>query len=109
MVQHSAIERLRRGCQPAGGPAVGVAWPRVAARVVVRQNDASAAMLGRVDDDLPKRKLDAGLVTWVTRHVQAPRLVVDVRDPQAFAARVRIGQASCEEFSCGGETVEPGW
>ena len=31
-----------------------------------------------------------------------------MRDPEAFAAQVRICHASCEESSCGHETVELG-
>ena len=108
MVQHCAIERFCRCRQAARGSAIGIAGTRVAARVVVSQHDASAAMLGRVDDDLPKRKLDARLVAGMPGDVQATGLLVDVRDPQTFAAWVRICHASCKEFSRGHETVELG-
>ena len=47
MVEHRAVERLGRDRQPAGGAAVGIARPRIAARMVVGEDDPGAADAAR--------------------------------------------------------------
>jgi len=40
------------------------------------------------------------------RYVDAPRLIVDLGDPQAFTARIAVGEAAGEELAGGGESVK---
>jgi hypothetical protein len=56
MIQHRAIERFGgRGKTPRAS-AIRVARSRIAARMVVRQDDAGAAELGSIGDDRAQRE-----------------------------------------------------
>src|SRR5205085_7194366 len=90
-------------------PAVGLARPRIAARVIVREHDPGAAMLRRVGDDVAQRKRGAALIAVVAREVQAAGMLVDMGDPQEFAPGVAIGNAAGEESAGSGEPVEFEW
>ena len=74
--------------------------------MIVGEDDSGAAMLRGVDDDLAQRKVGAGLVTLVMRHVEAMRALVEMRDPQAFAGGIGLGEAAGEKRLGGGEAVE---
>jgi hypothetical protein len=70
------------------------------------EHDPGAAMLGRIGDDVAERETGAALVTDVARDVDAARLLVDVRDPQAFPLRIAIGEAAGEKGPRGREAIE---
>ena len=74
--------------------------------MIVRQHDATATVLGGVKDDVADREGGTGLVAPVARDVEAPRPIVDMRNPQALALRVFFGKATGEEVARRGETVE---
>ena len=65
--------------------------------MIVGQHHARAAMKGRVGDDRPDGKLSARRPAVMVRDVEAARLAVEVRHPQAFARRVGVGETACKE------------
>ena len=101
MVEHRAIERLGGGREPAGRAAIGVARPRVAARVVVGEHDPGAAVLAASAMISRSGKSAPVSSPSVARDVQAARLLVDMRDPQAFARGIRLRQATGKEVAGG--------
>jgi hypothetical protein len=106
MVNDGAVERLCRRGQPARSPAIAVARPGIAARVIMGKDYACAAMCGCIGNDLPQRKAGARLVPFVAGHMEATSLVIDVSDPQALAARIEFGEAAREELASGGDPIE---
>ena len=72
----------------------------------MREHDPGAAMLGGVGDDVAQRETEPGLIAFVAREMQAPRLLVDMRDPQEFAPWVAIGDAAGEKGPGRGKPVE---
>jgi hypothetical protein len=106
MIEQCAIERLGRRRQPPRRPAIGIARGRIAGRMIVREDDPGAAMLGGVGDNVAQRETGSGLVAFVAREMQAPGLLVDMRDPQELTPRVAIGDAAGKEGSGRGQPVE---
>ena len=106
MIEHGAVERLGRVREPAGHAAIGIAGRRVTARVVMGKDDPGASVGGGIGDDLAHREIGAGLVTLVAGKMEAAGLIVDMRDPQAFTARVGIGDAAGEEAARGSQAIE---
>lgn len=106
MVEDRAIDCFGRGRQPARGAAIGIAWAGVATRMVVGEDDPRASELRRVGDNLGEREVGTGLRTDMAAEVQAAQLVVDMRDPKAFARRIGIGEATGKEFPRSGDAVE---
>src|SRR5881275_2095522 len=101
MIEDGAVDGLRGARQAASCAAVGIARAGVAARVIVSEDDAGAAMLRRVGDDLAEWKGGAGFVARMTRQVHAPCPIVDMSDPQAFASGIRVGETAGKEFAGG--------
>ena len=62
--------------------------------MIVRQDDAGAAVLGRVAMISRSGKSGSGFVAVVARQMEAARLVVDVGDPQAFARGIGVREAA---------------
>src|SRR5437763_1507648 len=71
---------------------------RIAARMVVREHDSRAAMLGGGGDDRSQRKGRARFVAGIALDMDASRIVIDMCDPQALARGIAIGHAAGEEF-----------
>ena len=90
MVEQCAVERLGSGRQAARRAAIRLAWPAIPAGMIVGQNDPGAAVLGGVGDDRPEREIGAGLVAVMAGQVEASRMVIDMRDPQALTPRFRL-------------------
>jgi len=107
VVDHGAIKRLRGGREPAGRAAVGIAWRGVAAGVIVGEHNPGAAMHRGIANDLLQRKGRARFVTLVARNMEATRLLIDVRYPDALAVGIRIRHAAGKELPCCGKAVEP--
>ena len=61
---------------------------------------AASAMIARSGKSAPR------LVALMARQMEAARLIVDMRDPQAFAARIGVGEAAREEGPGCGQPVE---
>ncbi len=74
--------------------------------MVVGEHQAGAAVRGGLADNLPERKFRPGPVAGVARDMEAARPVVEMRDPQAFPARIAVGEATGEIGPRGGEAVE---
>ena len=106
MVENRAVERVRRRRQAPGGSLVAVARPRIAARVVMGEDEPLAAVLTDVDYDVAQREVGAGLVARISSEVDAAGLTVDMRHPQGLAARVGLREAAREEGSGRGKPVE---
>ena len=65
--------------------------------MVVRQDQAAAAVARRVGDDHADRHVGAVGIAVMAAEVNAARVVVDMRDPQMLLLRVGFGQAAGEE------------
>lgn len=105
MIDDRAVERFGGTGKAPCSPAVAVARARVAARMIVGQHDSSAAVKRRVAHDLSYRKIGTRLIARMAGEMDAARLLVEMRDPQAFPL-LRFIEAAGEEGLCGGEAVE---
>jgi hypothetical protein len=74
--------------------------------VIVGEKNGRACVRGCVQDDLAKREIDAARVAKVARQMNAARLIVEVRDPQAFLVGPLFGEAAGEEGAGGGDAGE---
>ncbi len=101
MVENRAVERFGRRGEPAGGSAIGVAWGGIAARMVVGEHDSGAAVSRRVGDDRADGENGAFFIAFVAAQVDASGLLIDMRDPQAFAHRIGVGEAAGKEVASG--------
>ena len=63
-------------------------------------------MFGGVQDDLPDWECGAALVALMARDVEAPCLVVDMRDPKALPPRISFGEAAREKVTRRRQAVE---
>lgn len=106
MIEHRAIERLGGRGEAPRSSAVTVARPRIATRMIVSQDDAGAAMRGRVEDDLADRESRAALVALVAGNVETTGVVVDMGDPEVLAPGISLGEATRKEAARRRETVE---
>ena len=79
---------------------------RIAAWMIMCQHDTGAAVLGRVEDDLPQRKMGARLIALMAGDVQATGLVVDMCHEQDLTSWVGLSEAAGEEPACGREAIE---
>jgi len=77
--------------------------------MIVGKHDPGASVLDGVSDDQSYREGRTRFVALVAGYVEAARLVVDMRDPQAFAPRVEFGKAACEKAARGSESIELKW
>ena len=73
------------------------------------EDDPGAAMLGSVGDDITERKAGPGLVAFVAREMQAPSLLIDMRNPEKFTPRIAIGHTARKESPGRGEPIELEW
>ena len=64
-------------------------------------------MGGRIPDDFAYRQGGPGPVAFVAREMQAARIMVEMRHPQAFAARIGIRKAAGEKLASRRKSVEP--
>lgn len=106
MIEDGAVERFGGGGKAAGDGLVAVARPRIAAGVVMRQDEAHAAVAHGIGDDRPQRKVRAAFVPRMVGQMDAARFGIEVRDEQMFASGRQIVEASREEGAGGGEAVE---
>ena len=106
MVKHGTIERLRRRGETTGGAPISLARASVATGMIMRKDDAGTAVLCRIKHDVAQGEVCESCVAVVPANVQATCLLVDMRDPQAFAGRVRIGNAAREKGAGGDKAVE---
>ena len=61
------------------------------------ENDSGTAELGGIGDDRAKRKIGAGFIALMTSQMEASRLIIDMRDPQALQVRSCLTEAAAEE------------
>ena len=106
MIEHGAIQRFGSGREPARCAAIGIARPRVATGVIVREQYSRAAMLGGIDDNGPQRERCTRFVPRIARDMDAPGLAIDMCDPQIFAPGIRVRHAAGKEFPGRRQTIE---
>jgi hypothetical protein len=106
MIEHGAVQSLGSGGKAACAAAVGIAGPSISAWMIMSQDYTRATMLCGVGNDGSKRKVGAGVVTRVARHMKALRISIDMRNPKTFAHRIRVGQATGEKLARGREAIE---
>ena len=106
MVRDGAVERFCRRGEAAGHPLVGFAGRRIAAGMIVSEQDGGASEYCGVPDDRPEREIDPMLAARVPGQVQASRLVVQMRDPERFQRGIRFGKAAGEEIARGRGAVQ---
>jgi hypothetical protein len=106
MIEQPAVESVDGGREAACRSKVGLARPRIAARMVVREKDGRTSVPGRVDDDIAQRKVDSARIAGVSRKVKAASLLVEMRDPQSLVRGRLFGEAAGKEFSSGKQAVE---
>jgi hypothetical protein len=106
MVEDRAVDRFCGGGETPRHATIRIAGARVTARVIMRKDDPGAAVKRSVGDDLPGGKLHARFVALVARQMDAARLIVDMRDPQAFNGRIAIGETPGEEMLGSGKAIK---
>lgn len=74
--------------------------------MVVREDHACAVMNRRIGNDLAKRKLGPAFIAVMARQMDAPRLIIDMSDPDMFQGRVGLGEAIGEKSPGRFEAVE---
>ena len=97
MVENRQVDRLSGEGEAAGEAAVVGAWRWIAAGVIVSEDDTGAAVGRGVPDHVAEGKGGTANVAVVAGKMDAPRLVVDMGDPQMFFVGTGFGKASGEE------------
>ena len=97
MIDQCATNALGRTCQAPRGEAVGNAGLRIAARVVVGEQDSRGGMQCRGCDDWADRERAARLIAFVSEQVKAIPVGIDVCDPQALPSGIGLCEALGEE------------
>ena len=106
MVEDRHVHRLAHEGQAPRDPFVSRARGRIAAGVIVGENDAAAAVAGGIADDLADREVGAVDLAVVAGQMDAARIIVDMRDPEMLLVRIDLRQAAGEEAAGGVETVQ---
>jgi hypothetical protein len=106
VIENRNVERLGGARQSTCCAAVGIAWPGIAAGVIVGEDDACAAKSCRVDDDVLDRHTDRFRFALVTFDMKAARRVVDMSDPQSLAVSFVCTKAGRKEAAGGLVAVE---
>ena len=98
MVKDREVDRLAGADQSPRCAAIGPAWTWVAAWVIVREDQASAAQSGRVHNDVPDGKVDRFRLAVIALDVEAAGGSVDMGDPQPFPW-ITPGAKACRKES----------
>lgn len=106
MIDHRQVHRFPDKSEALGQGAVGRAWGRIAAGVVVGKDHARAAKRRGFADDIAHEQGRRAFLTVVATEMDAMCIAVDVRHPQMLARRVAFGKAAGKEALGGGETVQ---
>ncbi|MEO7813981.1 MAG: hypothetical protein ABIR87_00885 [Sphingomicrobium sp.] len=106
MVEHREVDCLGSKRKPPRQKAVVGAWRRVPARMIMRQDHPNAPMGCGIGNHVAQGQVRAANVSVMPRQVDAPRLIVDMGDPQMFLVRTSLGEAAREESMGGLEAIE---
>ena len=106
VVEHGEIDCFTGQREAAGDLSIEGAGGRIAARVVVGEDHARAAVDRCIGDDPAQRQFAPAIIAVMPREVDAPRLIIDVGDPQMFPGRIGLGEAIGEESPGRFEAVE---
>ena len=106
MIHDGALQRFDGGRKLPRREAVCPARPAIAARVIVGEQDARAAMRRRIRHDRTKRNVRAARVAVVAGQMEAVRLAIDVRHPQTLSSGIGLGKAAGEEGAGRIESVQ---
>ena len=88
MIEDGDVHGLADQGQPARDAHIGGAGARVAARMIVRQDQSLAAMAHDVDDNAADGQIGAVGIAVKAGEVNAERVVIDMGDPQMFLGGV---------------------
>lgn len=75
--------------------------------MVVRKQDACAAMLCCIGNDGAHREVYPVVIPMMAAQVHAAGPIVQVGDPQAFASPILFGKTACEELACRSQSIKP--
>lgn len=106
MVEHRQVDRFGGECQAAGEQPIVGARGRIAAGMVVRQDHACAAVSCGVGNHVAEGKGGTANVAVMAGKVDAPCLIIDMRNPQMFFVRAGFGEAAGKEAPGGVEAVQ---
>ena len=106
MVEDRAAEGFGGAGEAAGCTLVAVARRRIAAGVIMREEDRGGRQKGCVRDDRSQREVGAGLVAAMAAEMEAARIAVEMRNPQGLGERIALSEAAGEEAPCSCEAVE---
>lgn len=108
VVEDGEVDRFACTRQPAGGAAIGLAGPWIAARMIVRQDDAGTAKPYCVDNDVAHRHFDRFRLAVVTFDVEAASCGIDMSHPEPLPGIHVWVEAGREEAVCGFVAIEEG-
>ena len=106
MVEDRAVQPLRRASQTASGQTVGTAGARIAAGVIMPEDDPRACAPRRIGDDRADGQESFRFAAFVTSEVNAVQLLVDMCDEEEFAVRIGLGEAAGEKVAGSCESAE---
>ena len=107
VIEYRQVDRLTSLRQGAGGAAIGRAWPRVAARVIMCQYDPGASNPRRLGDDRSHRQTDRSDLALKVFQMNTLCRAIEMGDPQSFDPGVRfILETGSEETMRGLMAIE---
>jgi hypothetical protein len=106
MIENDQVERLGRARQFSGCATVSIARSRLAARVIVSENQSRASATRRIDDDFPDRHAYGVWLSIITFDMHAARGIIDVGHPQPFAGIAVAQEARRKEAASGFMSIQ---
>ena len=97
MIEDDQVNCLSGAGELSGRPKVGVAWPTIAAWMIMGQNDSGAAEPGGVGNDLAHGQVDGSGFAQIMFDMDTKRRAVHVGDQQLLARLVRALEAGRKE------------
>ena len=97
MIEQPAVDRFGGGRMSRASRIRG--GQRIAARVVVREEDCGAAVDGDVGDDLAQWEIDRPGVARAVRKMDAAAFIVEMCDPQDFQRVVMLRETAGKEIA----------
>lgn len=106
MIEHGEVDSFTGEREATGDQSIGRGRGRIAAGVVMRDDYPRAAVHRCIGNNGAQRQAGPAIVTVMPREVDAPRLVVDMRNPHMFLGAIGLGEAFGEEAPRGFEAVQ---
>ena len=106
MIDQLAVQTISRAGETTGSHAISLAWRRIAARVIVCEEQAPAARHRRVGNDRSHWKPSSAGVALMTRQSDALQSKIDMRNPQALSSWIGLVEAVREESASRLQSVQ---